>query len=109
VTEFLYNASGTWIAFRVSPSDHYLYNKSAKWIGWFPWGDEDAVTKHGKYLGTLVGDRLLRRSAQQSYRGYPGYPGYPGYRGYPGYPGHVGYRGRPSGFVDVPDNLLTPE
>lgn len=48
--------------------------------GWFPWNDGDAVTKDGKYLGTVVGDRLLQRR-DPPYRGYPGYPGYLGYPG----------------------------
>lgn len=42
------------------------------------------MDKSGDYLGTVVGDRLLRRQSQR-YRGYPGYPGCPGYPGYPGY------------------------
>lgn len=106
MTAFLYSSSGSWIAFRVTPEGRYLFNKSGKWIGWFPWGDADAVTRQGKYLGTVVGDRLLRRTAP-AYRGYPGYPSYPDYPGYPGYPGHAGYRARPSGFVDLPADLLT--
>lgn len=81
VTFYLYDSHGKWVGFRTSEQDRYLYNKSGKWIGWFPWGDEDAVTKSGKYLGTVVGNRLLSRRSQP-YRGYPGYPGYPGFAGY---------------------------
>jgi hypothetical protein len=105
MTVFLYDTGGHWIAFRTAADDRYLYNKSGQWIGWVPWDDADAVTKQGEYLGTVVGDRLLRRQSQP-YRGYPGYPGYPGYLGYPRYPGYAGYAGDRSGFSDVPGQLL---
>jgi hypothetical protein len=59
------------IAFRRSPDDRHLFDKSGKWIGWFPRGDDEAVTTSGQYLGTMIGSRLLRRRSQ----GYPGYPG----------------------------------
>ncbi len=49
----------------------------------------------GKHLGTVVGDRLLRRR-NSPYR-YPGYPGYPGY---------AGYQSMPFGFENVPEGLL---
>ena len=98
---FLYNTSGTAVAFRRTNDDKYLWDTSGRWIGWFPWSDADAVTKNGSYLGTVVGDRLLHR-IHQPHRGYPGYPGYPGYAGYPGYGGHAGYSGHISGFTDVP-------
>lgn len=102
---FYYNASGKVIAYRKSALDKFLYDDKGHWIGWFPWGDADAVTKNGKYLGTVVGDRLFQRT-NQPYRGYPGYPGYPGYAGYPGYGGYGGYVGKPSGFRDVPPDQL---
>lgn len=105
MTSHLFDQSGNWIAFRRSENDKYLFNKSGNWIGWFPWGDSDAVTKDGKYLGTVRGNRLLRRTTTR-YRGYPGYPGYPGYAGYPGHPGHPGHAGYVSGFGDVPRDLL---
>jgi hypothetical protein len=100
MTAFLYNSRGQVIAFRRSPDDRYLFDKSGNWIGWFPWGDDDAVTTSGQYLGTVIGSRLLRRRSQ-GYRGYPGYPGYPGYAGYPGYPGFAGYSPLPAGYEDV--------
>ncbi|QFU90491.1 hypothetical protein [Amycolatopsis sp. YIM 10] len=100
-----YDSSGLWIAFRRKEGDRYLFNSHAEWIGWFPWGDKDAVTTTGDYLGTVVTDRLLHRH-HQPYRGYPGFPGFPGYPGHPSYPGHWGPRSLPAGFVDVPARLL---
>lgn len=102
---FLFDTHGKGIAFRRTRTDRFLWDTHGHWIGWFPWGDADAVDKHGKYLGTVVGDRLLSRVGQP-YRGYPGYPGYPGYAGYPGYPGYGGYSGYVSGFRDVPGEAL---
>lgn len=107
MAHFLFNSHGNVIAFRRTEDDKFLWDKNGNWIGWFPWGDDDAVDKHGKYLGTVVKNRLLRRN-NQPYRGYPGYPGYPGYAGYPGYPGYAGYFGYVSGFGDVPEGLLNP-
>lgn len=102
---FLFDTRGKGVAFRRTAGDQFLWDKHGKWIGWFPWGDADAVDKQGKYLGTVVGDRLVAR-VSQPYRGYPGYPGYPGYAGYPGYSGYGGYSGYIAGFRDVsPDRL----
>ncbi|HWC33979.1 MAG TPA: hypothetical protein VG650_04035 [Mycobacteriales bacterium] len=97
---FLYNSQGTAIAYRRSVDDRWLWDTQGQWLGWFPWGDAEAYTKSGKYLGTVVGNRLFRRS-NPTYRGYPGYPGYPGYAGYPGYGGYAGYCSIPSGFRDL--------
>lgn len=97
---FLYDSHGKAIAFRSSPEDRWLWDTHGHWIGWFPWGDDDACSKTGEYLGTVVGNRFLHRT-YQPYRGYPGYPGYPGYAGYPGYGGHAGHCSMPSGFRDL--------
>lgn len=102
---FYFNRGGKPIAFRRHDGDRFLFDKNGNWIGWFPWGDNDTVDKEGKYLGTVVGNRLLSRDSQP-YRGYPGYPGYPGYAGYPGYPGYAGYAGYQSGFSDIPEGRL---
>ena len=102
---FYFDNSGNPIAFRRRPDDKFLFNKDGNWIGWFPWGDEDAVDREGNYLGTTVGNRLLARSSPR-YRGYPGYPGYPGYAGYPGYPGYAGYAGYHPGFEDISTSRL---
>lgn len=48
--KYLYNSGGEWIAFKIG---RYLYNSKANWIGWFPWDEENAVTKDGKYLGSI--------------------------------------------------------
>lgn len=102
---FLFDTHGKGVAFRRTPDDRFLWDNHGKWIGWFPWADSDAVDKAGKYLGTVVGDRLVA-SAHQRYRGYPGYPGYPGYAGYPGYSGYGGYSGYLPGFHDVSPERL---
>jgi hypothetical protein len=104
--KFLYSTRGEAVAFRRVADDPYLWDVHGRWIGWFPWGDADAVDRDGKYLGTMLGDRLLSRVGQ-SYRGYPGYPGYPGYAGYPGYPGRLPYSYAPWDFRDVDPKRLT--
>lgn len=103
---FLFDRSGHVIAFRRTPDDKFLWDKHGRWIGWFPWNDADAVDKRGKYLGTVVENRLLNKK-NHGYRGYPGYPGYPGYAGYPGYPGFAGYFGHVAGYTDVDSDRLT--
>lgn len=85
------------MAYRRDGDDRWLWDVRGHWLGWFPWGDADAVDRAGKYLGTVVGDRLLHR-VSQPYRGYPGYPGYPGYAGDPGYGGFAGHQAAPTGF-----------
>lgn len=103
--EYYFDTHGEFIAFRQAPDARFLFDKSGRWIGWFPWGDADAVDTQGKYLGTVIGNRLVARLTQP-YRGYPGYPGYPGYAGYPGYPGYAGHSGYLAGFGDVPAERL---
>jgi len=94
----LFNSSGEWIAFRIGKN---LFNSDAEWVGWFPWGDDDAVTTDGDYLGTVCNGNRFYYFSNKPYRGYPGYPGYPGYHGYPGYPGFAGYSSLPSGASDA--------
>jgi hypothetical protein len=103
--EHLFNSSGAWIAYRVDQT--WVWSSDGKWIGWCPWPDDPGcvVTVQGKYLGHIVGDRLLRKSFEP-YRGYPGYPGHPGHPGYPGYPGFAGYARPPLGMSDVPNAFL---
>lgn len=105
MVSFLFDTAGTAVAFRRTDDDKFLWDTSGRWIGWFPWNDADAVDKDGKYLGTVLGNRLLERISSP-YRGYPGYPGYPGFAGYPGYAGYAGYGGHQSGFRDVPTGRL---
>lgn len=95
--EYYFNTRGEFVAFRPAKDGRFLFDKSGRWIGWFPWEDVDAVDTQGNYLGTVVGNRFVAR-VNQPYRGYPGYPGYPGYAGYPGYPGYGGHSGHLSGY-----------
>jgi hypothetical protein len=105
MAEFLFNSSGDVIGLRRAPDDRFLFDPSGNWIGWFPWGDDDAVDQKGEYLGTVVGNRFVEFT-NHPYRGYPGYPGYPGYAGYPGYPGYAGYSPLPAMARDVPKDRL---
>ncbi len=96
--QYLFNSSGSWIAFRVGK---YVFDVNSECLGWLPWNDEEIVRIDGEYLGHIYpGDRLYRRH-YNPYRGYPGYPGYPSYPGYPGYPGYAGYSRLPTGTDDV--------
>lgn len=96
MTGFLFDSSGNWIAFRRNSTDKFIFGKDGNWIGWLPWNDAEVVDKDGKYLGTIVGNRLVAFG-----RPSRGYPGYPGYAGYPGYPGFAGYKPLPPGASDV--------
>ena len=101
-TEYLYDSSGKWIAFKVGK---YLFNTSSDWIGWFPWQDI-AVDVEGHYLGTIFLNNRLLVNLNQPWLPYPGYPGYPGYPEYPGYPGFIGYCGHISNTVDIKEEKL---
>lgn len=64
----LFDSGGRWIAW-YRPGLPYLWSAGNRWIGWFPWATEhgtelrgDAVDPWGDYLGTVVGNRLLRRT-----------------------------------------------
>jgi hypothetical protein len=55
-----FDSRGRWIAFRPSKTDRNLFSPRGKWIGWLAWGDDDVCGVGTKrYLGTVVGDRLL--------------------------------------------------
>ncbi|GAA2063614.1 MULTISPECIES: hypothetical protein [Leifsonia] len=107
MTVYLHDSQGVWIAFRSDLTSRDLFNPDGEWIGWFPWGDHDAVTPDGDYLGTVRGDRLFAR-ADVPYRGRPGYPGAPAYAGTVPYPGAAPYSGLPDGCDDVASSLLWP-
>jgi hypothetical protein len=100
MTEYLYDLSGEWIAFRASSESSYLFDTSGAWIGWFPWGDAEAVTPDGDHLGTVVGDRLVRAYGHTT-RGVPAYPGAPAYPGLPYRPEPASYLGNLGGYEDV--------
>ncbi|MFL4476102.1 hypothetical protein ACIPVK_19080 [Paeniglutamicibacter sp. MACA_103] len=105
VATFYFDAAGNPVAFKTQSESKFLFDLNGTWIGWFPWGDGDAVDKDGDYLGSAVENRLLYRTSQP-YRGYPGHPGYPGFAGYPGYPGFAGYFAFGAGYAEIPKNRL---
>ena len=85
MAEHLYDSAGSFIAFRRSDDDRYVFNRAGKWIGWLPYDDLDVHDPRGAYLGTIVGDRLLRLSNRPG-RGLSGLPSLPGLPGLPGLP-----------------------
>lgn len=52
---YLFDSSGQWIAFA---KGKYVYDTRGGWIGWIPWGDNDVVTKTGKYLSIKTMARM---------------------------------------------------
>lgn len=88
MTVHLFDSSGDFVAFRRTHDDRYLFDVDGNWIGWFPWGDADVVTEDGDYLGTVVGNRLLRREPShigvtQAIRAIPATRAIPGTRDTP--------------------------
>jgi hypothetical protein len=81
-----FDQAGSWIAFRRDEEDRFIFNTSGEWIGWFPWGDEDAVDTDGQYLGSVIRNRFLQRD----------------YFPFRGFPGFAGFFSHASGFSDVP-------
>jgi hypothetical protein len=96
--QYLFNSSGSWIAFRVGK---YIFDINSNWIGWLPWDEYEIVDLDGNYLGHIHPNNRLYKKYFSPYRGYPGFPGYPGYPGFPGYPGYIGYSPLPPGTSDV--------
>ena len=90
MADFLFDSSGDWITWRRTSDARFLFNNDGDAIGWFPWGDADAVNMDRASLGTVLGNRLLRKHNQP-------------YRGYPGYAGHIS---APAGFTDVPKSQI---
>lgn len=72
---YLYASDGRWIAW-YRPGMPYVWNTGDRWIGWFPWSHEpdaeeargDVLDPQDTYLGTVVGDRLLARTARRPRR-----------------------------------------
>lgn len=73
----LYASDGRWIAWYL-PGMPYVWDTGGRWIGWFPWADSadsadsvdqaergDVLDPYDTYLGSVVGDRLLARTARQ--------------------------------------------
>lgn len=59
---YLFDMGGGAIAFRRTWSDPYLFDLDGQWIGHCAWGDNDVVDPAGRYLGSVVSDRLVRRN-----------------------------------------------
>lgn len=66
----LFASDGRWIAW-YRPGLPYVWNTGDRWIGWFPWAQDasdevrgDVLDPRDAYLGTVVGDRLLSRTAR---------------------------------------------
>jgi hypothetical protein len=59
---YLFDMAGDVIAFRRTWTDPFVFDLDGHWVGWFPWSDNDAVDRDGRYLGTVVDDRLVRRN-----------------------------------------------
>ncbi|MCV9996390.1 hypothetical protein OIU93_19140 [Paeniglutamicibacter sp. ZC-3] len=64
---YYFSSQGRWIAFRENETGKNLFGPRTEWLGWPVWDGQDvcgAATK--SYLGTLVGDRLLRKASAPS-------------------------------------------
>lgn len=59
---YLYDLDGDVIAFRRAWDDQHVFDTDGHWIGWMPWEGTDVVDARGHYLGSVVGDRLVRRN-----------------------------------------------
>lgn len=88
MSAYLYDMAGEVIAFRRTWTDPHVFDPAGHWLGWFPWGDNDAVDFDGRYLGTVVDDRLVRRNDwyERPCAGMPTDPGTATPRGRPSPP-----------------------
>ncbi|WP_133239311.1 hypothetical protein [Microvirga sp. KLBC 81] len=100
--KYYFSSSGEWIAFRLSETDRYLFDKKGNWIGWFPWNDNDIVRIDGQYLGTVFyGNRIYRRASSAPSKRDPGFVMDPGDAQYVSHPGHAAPYAPPHGYKDV--------
>jgi hypothetical protein len=91
---YLYDSSGTWIAFR---KDEFLFAPTGAWLGWFAPGSDRAFDIDGHYLGTQVESAKTEQShlfheinpTETQNDNHPGYPGRPDAPDHPGYPGRA--------------------
>jgi len=97
-TQYLFNSSGEWIAFK---KGKYVFNVEGEWIGWMGWSNADIADEDGKYLGTITHSNRIYYFFHHPFRVNPGYPGRPNYPGRPSYPGHAGYDPLPSATHDI--------
>jgi len=106
--EYYFDSSGQWVAFRLHRNDPYLFNKKGKWIGWFPWKDDEAVDVHGRYLGTVLDTNRIYRKKPSKPRETsvpsgrkPGFVLPPSIPGYAGYAERVAFCQPPYGYQDI--------
>lgn len=59
---YLYDLDGHVIAFRRDPDDPHVFDLDGHWVGWQAWEDRDVADEQGRYVGTIVCDRLVRRN-----------------------------------------------
>lgn len=87
MTLYDFDSKGRWVAFRTSESDKNLWTPQARWIGWLAWdGDVVCGVATKSYLGTLVGDRFLKKTPPPShYTPYTPYTRYTPYTPYSPY------------------------
>jgi hypothetical protein len=62
-----FDSHGRWIAFRPSETSKHLFSPRGQWLGWLAWDGTDVCSATtGRYLGTIRGDRLLRKTSVPS-------------------------------------------
>ena len=59
---YLYDLQGRVIAFRRTWDDPHLFDLGGDWVGWQSLDGTDVVGEDGHYVGSVVGDRLVRRN-----------------------------------------------
>ncbi len=94
----LFNSSGEWIALKKGP---YLYNNKLDWVGYFPWNDNEAVTRGGKYLGEIFPGNRFYHVLLKPYREVVVKMDFPGYPGTVRVPEFIGYSPLPKDTVDI--------
>jgi len=95
--QYLYDSLGTWIAFRKGSN---LFGLHGEWLGWIePHNEQRCFDIEGKYIGTIVADRLFREIWPPS--GSEDHPGYPGSAAPPDHPGYPGQTELPFDMEDV--------
>jgi hypothetical protein len=62
MSTYLYDMGGEPVAFRRTWNDPFVFDLDGCWIGHCAWGDNDVIDRDGRYLGSVVNDRLVRRN-----------------------------------------------
>lgn len=68
---YLFDIAGHPIAFRRTWDDDHLYALDGTFLGHLPWKSCDVADASGEYLGSIVGDRLVRRNDAHDRRRAP--------------------------------------